>query len=95
MSIRVLPFTSGAQAAGDTGSFTILRYAQAPDLGTVYLPGISGGVFFENQPDVEAGASAFERLKAYALDPDTSARLIRDIREPYAEDQPAARSIRL
>jgi len=95
VSIRVLPFTSGAQAAGDTSSFTILRYAQVPDLGMVYLPGISGGVFFENRPDVEAGASAFERVKAYALDPDTSARLIRDIREPYAEDQLAARGIRL
>jgi Domain of unknown function (DUF5753)/Helix-turn-helix domain len=95
VSIRVLPFTSGAQAAGDISSFTILRYAQVPDLGMVYLPGISGGIFFENQPDVEAGASAFEQLKAYALDPDTSTRLIRDIREPYAEDQLAARGIRL
>jgi hypothetical protein len=95
VSIRVLPFTRGAQAAGDTGSFTILRYAQVPDLGVVCQPGISGGVFFENQPDVEAGASAFERLRACALDPGTSARLIRDIREPYAEGQLAMRGVRL
>ncbi len=65
-----------------------------PDLGVVYLPGISGGVFFEDQLDVETGIAAFERLKACALDPDTSARLIRDIQETYAEDQLAAGGIR-
>ena len=95
VSIRVLPFTSGAHATGDTSSFTILCYGQVPDLGVVYLPGISGGVFFEDQPDVEIGTSAFERLKACALDPDMSARLIRDIQKTYAEDQLAAGGIRL
>ncbi len=95
LSIRVLPFTSGAQAAGDTSSFTILRYGQVPDLGVVYLPGISGGVFLEDQPDVEIGTLAFEQLKSCALDPDRSVRLIRDIQETYAEDQLTAGGIRL
>jgi transcriptional regulator with XRE-family HTH domain len=94
VSVRVLPFTSGAQTAGDTNSFTILRYVQVPDLGVAYLPGISGGAFFEDQPDVETGTAAFERLKACALDPDRSAQLIRDIQETYAGDQLAAGGIR-
>lgn len=84
MSIRVLPFANGVHAAGDTNSFTILRYAQAPDIGVVYLPRISGGVFFEDQLDVATWASAFEQLKACALTPGMSARLIGDIRETYS-----------
>jgi len=52
---RVLPFTSGAQAAGDTSSFTILRYAQVPGRGGSTCPAFSGGVFFEDQPDVKTG----------------------------------------
>jgi transcriptional regulator with XRE-family HTH domain len=93
--IWVLPFSSGAHAAGNASSFTILRYAQVPDIGVVYLPGISGGVFFEDQPDLATGVSAFEQLKACSLDPDISARLIRDIQEMYAEGQLATGGIRL
>jgi Domain of unknown function (DUF5753) len=84
VSIRVLPFANGVHAAGDTNSFTILRYAQAPDVGVVRLPCISGGVFFENQLDVATWVSAFEQLKACALTPGMSARLIRDTRNTYA-----------
>jgi Domain of unknown function (DUF5753) len=87
VSLRVLPFANGAYAAGDTNSFTILRYAQALDIGIVHLPCISGGVFFEDQLDVASWVSAFEQLKACALSPGMSARLIRDIRETYATDQ--------
>ena len=80
----VLACKRSAETAGDTNSFTILRYAQAPDIGVVYLPRISGGVFFEDQLDVTTWASAFEQLKACALTPGMSARLIGDIRETYA-----------
>jgi transcriptional regulator with XRE-family HTH domain len=89
VSIRVLPFANGAHAAGDTSSFTILRYAEAPDIGVVHLPRISGGVLFADQLDVATWVSAFEHLKACALTPGMSARLIRDIRETYAADQRA------
>jgi Domain of unknown function (DUF5753) len=87
VSIRVLPFANGAHAAGDTNSFTILRYTQAPDIGVVHLPRISGGVFFEDQLDVATWVSAFEQLKMCALSPGMSARLIRDIRDTYATGQ--------
>jgi transcriptional regulator with XRE-family HTH domain len=86
VSIRVLPFASGAHAAGATGSFTVLRYAHAPDLGVVHLVGISGGAFLEQQQDVMAYASAFEQLEMSALSPAASACLIRQIQ---AEDQPS------
>ena len=79
VSIRVLPFTSEAHAAGAAGSFTVLRYAHAPDLGVVHLAGISGGAFLEDQQDVRAYALAFEQLEMSALAPDASARLIRQI----------------
>lgn len=95
VSIRVHPFASGAHAAGDTNSFTILRFAQAPDIGVVYLPGISGGVFFEDQHDLQTWASAFEQLASCALTPDESAELIRSIRDAYAEDLVTAGSVQL
>lgn len=79
MSIRVLPFACGAHAAGAAGSFTVLRYAEASDLGVVHLAGISGGAFLDDQQDVMAYASAFEQLEMSALSPHASACLIREI----------------
>jgi transcriptional regulator with XRE-family HTH domain len=81
VSIRVLPFTSRAHVAGAAGSFTVLRYAEASDLGVVHLAGISGGAFLGEQQDVMAYASAFEQLEMSALSPDASACLIRQISE--------------
>jgi transcriptional regulator with XRE-family HTH domain len=79
VSIRVLPFARGAHVAGGTGSFTVLRYAEASDLGVVHLAGISGGAFLEEQQDVMAYVSAFEQLEVSALSPAASVGLIRQI----------------
>lgn len=84
VSIRVLPVIVAAHAIGDTNSFTILRYLPVPDIGVMYLPGIAGGAFFDDQPDVETGVAAFEHLKAYTLNPDLSIGLIKDIMGTYA-----------
>jgi transcriptional regulator with XRE-family HTH domain len=91
VSIRMLPFTRGAHAAGAAGSFTVLRYAHEPDLGVVHLAGISGGAFLEEQQEVMAYASAFEQLEMSALSPDASAQLIRQIQaEGQLRERPEA-----
>lgn len=79
VSIQVLPFAGGAHAAGAAGSFTVLRYPEAPDLGVVHLPGVAGGTFLEDQESVKAYATVFGQLQESALTPAASIQLIRRI----------------
>ncbi len=74
--VQVLP--SGCEAPS-SGPVTILRFAGAPSLGAVYLPGLSGGVCLVDQQDVASYTRAFEHLRAFALSPAASARLIREL----------------
>ncbi|HEX2743691.1 MAG TPA: helix-turn-helix transcriptional regulator [Streptosporangiaceae bacterium] len=76
--VQVLP--SGCRAPS-SGPVTILRFAGIPNLGAVYLPGLSGGTCLAGQQDVASCTRAFEQLRASALNPAASARLIRDIAE--------------
>lgn len=79
VSIQVLPFARGAHAAGAAGSFTVLRYPEAPDLGVVHLPGVAGGAFLEDRESVTAYTTAFGQLQTSALTPTASNQLIRRI----------------
>jgi transcriptional regulator with XRE-family HTH domain len=76
MVVQVLPSRCGAPASGPA---TILRFAGAPSLGIVYLPGPGGGVCLAGQHDVASYTRAFEHLRALALTPAGSARLLREI----------------
>lgn len=62
-----------------SGPATILRFTAIPGLGVVYLPGLSGGVCLTSQQDVITHTEAFEQLRASALSPPASARLIQEI----------------
>lgn len=77
--MQVLLSEDGAHAARGAGSFTILRCTQVPGLELVYLRGISGGTFVEDQREIEAYVSAFRQLTASALTPDDSETLIRQM----------------
>jgi transcriptional regulator with XRE-family HTH domain len=79
VSLRVLPFTAGAQAAAGYGPVSILRFADTPSLGVVHLAALSGGVSLEAQDDVSRYIRAFANLKAAALSSAASARLLRDM----------------
>jgi transcriptional regulator with XRE-family HTH domain len=75
-TVQVLP---SAYETPSSGPATILRFARMSSLGVVYLPGLSGGVCLAGQQDVASYASAFERLRASALTPAASTRLIREM----------------
>ena len=77
VSVRVLPFSVGATAALAAGSPTLLRFSQAPGIGLVQLPGLAGGVCFEDPATVKAYFGALTQVTAMALSPDESARKIR------------------
>jgi hypothetical protein len=74
--VQVLPSGSGAPSSGPV---TILRFVGVPSLGVVYMPGLSGGVCLAGQQDVASYTRAFEHLRAAALTPAASARLVREL----------------
>ncbi len=79
LSLQVLPFSAGAHAAAGSSSLAVLRFPDAPSLGVVYLEALSGGVYLESQEDVARYIRAFALLRASALSPVDSARLLRDL----------------
>ncbi len=79
VTIQVLPFSAGAHAAAGSGSLAILRFPDAPSLGVVYLEALSGGVYLEDQADVARYVRAFALLRAAALSPAESVRLLRNL----------------
>jgi transcriptional regulator with XRE-family HTH domain len=74
--VQVLPFSAGAHAAAGSASLAILRFADAPSLGVVYLEALSGGVYLESQEDVARYIRAFALLRAAALSAADSMRLL-------------------
>jgi transcriptional regulator with XRE-family HTH domain len=76
IAVQVLPSTCGLPSSGPV---TILRFAETPGLGAVYLPGLSGGICLVSQQDVASYTTAFEHLRAAALPPAASAHLICEI----------------
>jgi len=79
VTIQVLPFSAGAHAAAGGGSLAILRFPDAPSLGVVYLEALSGGVYLESQEEVARYVRAFALLRAAALSPAESARMLRSL----------------
>ena len=82
VSLQVLPFEAGAHAAAGYGSMAILRFADAPGLGVIHLAALSGGgagVGLEAAEDVARYIRTFAQLRAAALTPAASARLLRDM----------------
>ena len=82
VSLQVLPFEAGAYAAAGCGSMAILRFADTPGLGVIHLAALSGGgagVGLEAQEDVARYIRTFARLRAAALTPAASARLLRNM----------------
>ena len=79
ITLQVLPFSAGAHVGAGSGSLAILRFPDAPSLGVVYLEALSGGVYLEGQADVARYIRAFALLRAAALSPGDSARLLRDL----------------
>jgi transcriptional regulator with XRE-family HTH domain len=79
ITIQVLPFAGGAHPAGGSGPLSILRFADAPSLGVVHLPGPCGGIILDSPPDVASHALAFTLLRASALTPVATTQLLQDM----------------
>lgn len=77
VSLQVLPFTSGAHAAAGCGAMTMLRFTAAPDIGVIHLSGLAGGISLEGRDALARYLRAFSELRAAALTPAASARMLR------------------
>jgi transcriptional regulator with XRE-family HTH domain len=86
VSVQVLPFAQEVHAAAC--SFAIFRFAGIPELETVCLPGTSGAVFLDGQHHVSSYEAAFRKLRAAALDPGASVRLITSLAEDLLPGPP-------
>ena len=79
VTVQVLPFGAGASAVAGMGSATILRFASVPGLGVVHLDGLAGGASLEGRDALARYSRAFTLLRAAALPPAASGRLLRDM----------------
>ena len=79
VTVRILPFGTGAGAMAGTGTATVLRFASVPGLGVVHLDGLAGGASLEGSDALARYGRAFALLRAAALSPADSAALLRDM----------------
>jgi transcriptional regulator with XRE-family HTH domain len=79
VTIRVLPFSAGAHAAGGGGEFSILQFSQVPAFGLVHVAGPSGGICLDDPAVVAAYVRTFTQLRLFSLGPDESARKLREM----------------
>jgi transcriptional regulator with XRE-family HTH domain len=79
LSLQVLPFVAGAYAAAGGGSMAVLRFSDTPGLGVIHLAALCGGVSLEGRDEVARYIRTFAQLRAAALSPVASARLLRDM----------------
>jgi transcriptional regulator with XRE-family HTH domain len=79
VTLQVLAFGSGLHV-GLGGSFAIIEFPERSDPDVVYTEGVTGQAHIEERVrEVRARAEAFDVLRAAALPPASSARLIRSI----------------
>ena len=77
VTIQVLPFSAGAHA-GLRGPFSILEFPERADPDVAYVDSFAGIIYLEKDREVRSRAEAFDRLRASALSPGASAKLIAD-----------------
>ena len=76
ITIQILPFATGAPPGVGNGPLSILRFADTQSPGVVHPLGPCGGICLDSPPDVASHARAFSLLKASALTPAATARLL-------------------
>ncbi|MGI8310583.1 DUF5753 domain-containing protein [Saccharopolyspora hattusasensis] len=75
VTVQVLPFQAGAHASLGTG-FSILSFPDPVDPDVVYLEYLTGSLYLEEAEEIERYTLNFDHLRATALDPRDSAKLL-------------------
>ncbi len=80
VTVQVLPYAAGAHP-GMHGSFSVMDFPDAADPELVYIESMAGDLFLEREAEVRRYTGIFEHLRATALNPADSVRLIGDLTE--------------
>jgi transcriptional regulator with XRE-family HTH domain len=76
LTIRILPFTADAHAAG-SGGFSVLRFKETPALGLVHVSGPAGGICLDDDAATSSYIKVFTELSRFTLSPEQSAEQFR------------------
>jgi len=80
VTIQVVPFARGGHAAA-SGSFTILRFAQADLRDVVYMEQLTSALYLDKRDDIDHYMEVMNHLSDQALTPAQSARFLTEIAE--------------
>ncbi|MGW2368767.1 helix-turn-helix domain-containing protein [Streptomyces sp. NPDC001667] len=75
MMLQVIPFNAGAHA-GMPGSFVLMSFPEVEDPEIIYIDSMAGDLFLEAEADVRRYGAIFDNLRAVALSPDDTSRLL-------------------
>ncbi|MCE7001259.1 helix-turn-helix domain-containing protein [Kibdelosporangium philippinense] len=75
VTIQVVPFEAGAHSSME-GPFLILGFPEQMDPDVVYVDTTTGGVYLEEQADVQRYTLMFDHLRASAASPDDSVHMV-------------------
>ncbi|MFI6457205.1 helix-turn-helix domain-containing protein [Streptosporangium amethystogenes] len=75
VTVQVLPFAAGVHP-GTNGAFQIMEFPEPADPDVVFMENFTGSLYIERETDVYRYTLIFDHLRAKALDPDDSRRLI-------------------
>lgn len=76
--LQVIPNEAGAHP-GMLGSFVVMSFPEVADPDIVYLDSMGGDLFLERAEDVERFGTVFEYLRATALSPADTLRLLKSV----------------
>lgn len=86
VTIQVVPFDAGAHSSME-GPFLIIGFPEQMDPDVVYVDTTTGGVYLEEQADVDRYTLMFDHLRASAASPDDSAQLVSRAAERLSRQQ--------
>jgi transcriptional regulator with XRE-family HTH domain len=78
VTLQVVPFASGAHA-GESGSFTVLRFEERDLPDVVYLEQLTNAVYLEQRSDVERYLEVVDEISSQALTPAETTRFIEQV----------------
>lgn len=75
VTIQVVPFDRSGHA-GESGSFSLLRFAERDLPDVVYIEQLTSAIYLEQRPDVEHYLQVMDQLSGEALTPSATTHLI-------------------
>jgi transcriptional regulator with XRE-family HTH domain len=78
VTLQVVPFAKGCHA-GESGSFTVLRFEERDLPDVVYLEQLTGAIYVDQRSDVERYLEVVDELSGEALTPAGTTRFIEQV----------------